>query len=118
MKAVFESRFAKISGENPEMVSSYGRVRKRKMSQEDFLEESDEDDLLGSSLLKPGTSPLKQRYGAVIEWPQYWPKIHWRNLRSISRANERSRRENPSYDDSDDDDDFEDDEYPAPLKQR
>ena len=43
------------------MVSSFGRVRKRNRSlDDDFLEESDEDDLLGSSL-------LKQRYGAVVK---------------------------------------------------
>ena len=52
-KDVFEGRFAKISGENPGTVSSFGRVRKRNRSlDDDFLDESDEEDLLGSSLFK------------------------------------------------------------------
>ena len=52
LKDVFEGRFAKISGENPEAVSSFGRVRKRNRSLDDDFSQSDEEDLLGSSLFK------------------------------------------------------------------
>ena len=114
LKDVFEGRFAKISGENPEAVSSFGRVRKRNRSLDDDFSQSDEEDLLGSSLFKQ-RSCAARFYKFLYHLTCFLPSSSSEN-QTGSRG--RSRKSNPSYADDGDSDPSEDDEEFTPSRQR